>query len=83
MKDDVYVFQLFDNNFHMVRSKKCVYLPHSKDASRNYLVYGEAQFEMFCACLLLLKIGEGGRGQLYRHHSFATCLLTAARIKTM
>ncbi len=63
--DDIYIFQLFDNSFHMARSEG-IYLPHSKDSSGRYHVYGEAvlasretQFEMFHTCLSLLKITAG------------------------
>ncbi len=37
--DDIYIFQLFDNSFHMARSE-CIYLPHSQDSSGRYHVYG-------------------------------------------
>jgi hypothetical protein len=41
-KEDIYVFQLYDNSFHMARTEDCIYLPHSKDSCGNYHVFGEA-----------------------------------------
>jgi hypothetical protein len=59
-------YQLFDNSFHMARSEEFVLLPHSKDASGCYHVFGEAvlaprdtQFDLFRTCLPLLKLSEG------------------------
>jgi hypothetical protein len=64
--EDVYIYQLFDNSFHMARSEEFVLLPHSKDASGRYHVFGEAvlaprdtQFDLFRTCLPLLKLSEG------------------------
>ncbi len=67
-KEDIYVFQLYDNSFHMARTDDCIYLPHSKDSCGNYHVFGEAvlaprdsQFEMFRASLPLLRKADGKR----------------------
>jgi hypothetical protein len=64
--EDFFIFQLFDNSFHMARSEECIFLPHSKDSNGRYHVYGEAvlaprdtQFEMFRTCIPILKLATG------------------------
>jgi hypothetical protein len=64
--EDFFIFQLFDNSFHMARSEECTYLPHSKDSNGRYHVFGEAvlaprdtQFEMFRTCIPILKQAAG------------------------
>jgi hypothetical protein len=64
--EDFFIFQLFDNSFHMARSEECIYLPHSKDSNGKYHVFGEAvlaprdtRFEMFRTCIPILKQATG------------------------
>jgi hypothetical protein len=87
--DNIFIFPLFDNSFHMARSEECICLPHSKDSSGRYHVYGEAvlaprdtQFEMFRTCIPILKMASG-KNSIILAPLRDTCFLAAVKTLTM